>query len=249
MERGKFVAYSQPARGPRSPTDTATDPCESTLGARWVLRQDSVVSRPADANSAETYDRILAAALAELMETTPRTGISVRRVAERAGVSLGTLQYYFENKQKLLEACLDGYYARLGALAGQLVDHFLQENTAAGAETIAFATRRLYRFVRDERPLIELRLITNAMRGELAPERQREFMGQLIERAARVLEPHVAIDQLDARLSIQMLVAGIIRMALLSPSERLVLTGSETEEVVEDFVVRAALRLIRPTDA
>jgi len=205
------------------------------------------MARPPDADSAETYERILAAARDEVRATVPRNGISMRRVVERAEVSLRTLQYYFDNKAGLLEACLDGYYERLGALGAELLarvgDH-------GDVDTlIADAVRAFYRFVQTEQALIELRLLTNALRGELHPQRQDQFMGQIIGAAAKALSPQVALDETELRLSIQSLVSLLIRMALLSEGERESLTGvtgPDAEAAVQAHVVAAALRLLHP---
>ncbi len=205
--------------------------------------------RPRDADSAESYDGIVAAALAELRETRPRNAISMRRVAERAGVSLGAVQYYFENKETLLEACLDDYYGRLVATANRLVQDLAGGDLAPGEATIAHVMRTLYRFVREEEALIELRLITNALRGELHPRRQPEYMSTLIAQAARTLLPHVTVSELDVRLAVQMMAYSAIRMALMSESERQAvagLEGAEADAVIEDFVVRAACRMVCP---
>lgn len=205
------------------------------------------MARPPDADSAETYERILTAARDEVRSTVPRNGISMRKVAERAEVSLGTLQYYFDNKAGLLEACLDGYYERLGALGTELLGQVGDHEHVTGV--IEHAARTFYRFVQEEQALIELRLVTNALRGELHPQRQDHFMGQVIGAAAKALAPRVALDETELRLSIQSLVSMFIRMALLSDGERENLTGrtgDEAEAAVEAHVVAAALRLLHP---
>lgn len=202
--------------------------------------------RPVDADSAATFDRIVSAALEILEETVPRHSISMRRVAERAGVSLGTLQYYFETKERLLEACLDGYYRELAVHAQQLLADFAAGPVPAGETAIRGAVASMYRFIKRHRALIELRLTTNAMRGELAPERQAEFMGKVIREAADVLAPHVEIEREELRPTIQLLATSIIRMALLSPGERIALTGSDDDETLAAFVERAACRLVLP---
>ena len=60
-------------------------------------------------------------------------------MAAGAGVSVGTVQYYFSSKEALLEGCLDGYHDRLreaamGAMSsiGQTVQP--AQTTAAAAE-------------------------------------------------------------------------------------------------------------------
>ena len=207
------------------------------------------MARPPDADSAETYERILAAARDEVRATVPRNGISMRRVAERAEVSLGTLQYYFDNKAGLLEACLDGYYERLGALGRELMVHAANDPERDARDIIMHAVRSFFRFIQEEQALIELRLVTNALRGELHPQRQEHFMGQVIGAGAKTLAPKVALGETELRLSIQSLVSMLIRMALLSEGERESLTdqtGPDAEAAIEAHVVAAALRLLHP---
>ena len=67
------------------------------------------MARPAHASSEDTYDAILDVALAIVRESGP-DACSLREVARRADVSTGTIQYYFENRAGLLEACLDHLY-------------------------------------------------------------------------------------------------------------------------------------------
>lgn len=207
------------------------------------------MSRPKNADSKETYERIVAAALDALEETGRPDELSMRKVATRADVSIGTIQYYFTSKSELLEACLDGYYARLNEAAQALI---VSANERAGRELIEHSTRSMVRWAWRERALIKLRLSTNAMRGELHPQRQEEFMGMLIRHVAELLKPHVQVEESDARMSIQALTSIIVRLILLSDAEFAALTGepaTNSQEVIEQFLVRAATRLLQPVDA
>ncbi len=207
------------------------------------------MARPPGADSGETYDRILEATHHELRNTQPRNAISLRRVAERAGVGLGTLQYYFSNKDTLLEACLDGYYERLGALAAELFSHADEHATQPTVELVRHAMREHYRFVCREKALVELRLLTNAARGELHPSRQPHYMAQIIGHAAKLLSPRLGLSELDIRVSIQALSYSTVRMALLSPGELESLTGAtgaDAEAQIEASMVEAACRLLCP---
>ncbi|MEQ8454975.1 MAG: TetR/AcrR family transcriptional regulator [Sandaracinaceae bacterium] len=203
--------------------------------------------RPKDADSAVTYDAIVRAALDVLSEGGDLEQLSLRRVGARAGVSLGAIQYYFVNKDSLLEACLDDYYVRLSAEARALVAEALRD--PASGMVIERAARRLYRFVRREATLTQLRVSTNARRGELHTERQAEYLGALIQEAAQSLIPR-GMDEVDLRLTIQGMASMIVRLALLSNAEVEQLTGLDETEArarVETFVVRAAHRLVGVT--
>src|SRR5690606_2144803 len=126
----------------------------------------------------------------------PRNAISMRAVAERAGVSLGTLQYYFVSKDALLEACLEGYYERLGVLVAEVFAYTSAHADKPIRELVRHAMLEHYRFVCRERALVELRLITNALRGELHPQRQAQYMVQVFGNAAKVISPRVGLSEI-----------------------------------------------------
>ncbi len=204
------------------------------------------MARPKDADSAATYEAIIAAALELLATVDKPSQLSMRRVAQEADVSLGTVQYHFPNKDALVEACLDGYHDRMNALAQGLIVAAADPDTRRD-DFIAHAVRELYRFVRRERAAVALRLATNVAKGELAPERQEPVMGALVTEAARALEPFVAVSELDVRLSIQAMATVVVRFAGLSDGEISALTeleGTAAREAIEEFCVRAGCRLV-----
>ncbi len=209
------------------------------------------MARPVDADSAETYESIVAAARTLLAEHGDVDSVSLRKVAAVASVSLGTIQYYFENKNALLEACLDGYYARLTALVGRLIPASTDPKRT-GRPFIEYIARELFDFACQERALVKLRVSTNAKRGELHPKRQAEFMGGMIKAAAEGLEPHIELSGPAARLAIQSAASVMSRMAVLTESERKTLTdrtGPEAHRAIEEHVVEAVVALLRPKRA
>ncbi|MCA9618652.1 MAG: TetR/AcrR family transcriptional regulator [Myxococcales bacterium] len=206
------------------------------------------MGRPKDADSAQTFERILAATLSLLTDQVEPKLPSLRAVAKRADVSLGTIQYYFDSKDQLLEACLDGYHERLGALGASLIG---EVGRLEGRALVEHAIGELYRFARRERGLLRLRVASTVAQGELPPSRQRDFMGALAEQGARFLEPHVEVAGLDARLAIHAMSAMIVRFALMSDSEATWTTGLEGEaahRALGDYAVRAGRRLVRPSE-
>ena len=204
--------------------------------------------RPIDADSARTFDTIIASALTLVAEASSPMELSLRGVAERAGLSLVSVQYYFPRKEDLLESCLDGYYERLAVLAQAQIAAW-RECSVQGDAMIEETVRAFYRFASRERALIRVRLVLNILRGELSPRRQSEFFGAVLHEAAVVMAPHVTIDGADARIAIQMLTTMIVRMALASDSEiRLIVgeTGEAASVAIEAHLARAATRLLRP---
>ncbi len=79
----------------------------SEKGARRVAKKAAgAADAPADAGTAA---RILAAAEALLAER-GYDGVSMREVAERAGVNKALIFYYYRSKESLFDAVLDRYY-------------------------------------------------------------------------------------------------------------------------------------------
>lgn len=74
--------------------------------------------RPRQARSRVTYDSILEAAV-QVLARDGATGLTTNRVAERAGVSIGTLYQYFPDKAAIVLAAAQRELARPGFLAQQ----------------------------------------------------------------------------------------------------------------------------------
>jgi AcrR family transcriptional regulator len=119
------------------------------------------MARPLQANSDETRRRIVAAAI-ELFARDGFLGASTRELAERAGVNVATLHYYFHGKQGVYDAAVDEVYRRLaeraeGALAGARLDDL---DDVCGA---------LYRAARAERDGIRVLVRQVLDGGRLTP--------------------------------------------------------------------------------
>ncbi|WP_170319351.1 TetR/AcrR family transcriptional regulator [Polyangium spumosum] len=203
--------------------------------------------RPKDACSEETWNRIVSAARHELVETDDgEVDVSVRQVATRAGVSLGTIHYYFPTKENLLEACLDVYYTRLGALAFELAPLLMQTDTRAVIEQV---TRRFYCFAVAERRSLKLRAKLNAQLGYLEPQRARQVRGPMLDAFASQIGSMGGLDVAEARLTIQTMTGLIMHLALLADADLEQIAGAGGEpgrQIVEDHVARVALRLVFP---
>ena len=174
----------------------------------------------------------------ELLPETGTAGLSLRRVAERAGANLGMFHYHFKTKDAFVRALLDALYEDMFA------DLELAAGDPAPLAALSKALGVLARFARTHRQLLR-RLIGDAMNGEpLAQEFLRanlprhvgvvlglvaaaHLMGSaLVERG--LAPPAVAAAFDDAVLSdaaidsrIGMALAGI---ALASPTQRVGVT-------------------------
>ena len=102
----------------------------------------------------------LLAAGRELYPATGASGLSVRKVAERAGVNLGMFHYHFGNKDAFVRALLQSLYEEMFA--------DLQTATAGSIDPVLglrSALKVIARFARDNRVLLR-RLMADAAAGE-----------------------------------------------------------------------------------
>lgn len=123
--------------------------------------------RPRQARAAVTLDAIFEATIQVLVSDGPRR-LTTTRVAERAGVSVGTMYQYFPHKQALFYALNERYLdivadkveatcrAQRGAEAAAMVEALVTTYWQAKTERVE-VTRALYRSVAelDNEPLIE----------------------------------------------------------------------------------------------
>lgn len=123
--------------------------------------------RPRQARAAVTLDAIFEATIQVLVSDGPRR-LTTTRVAERAGVSVGTMYQYFPHKQALFYALNERYLdivadkveatcrAQQGAEVAAMVEALVTTYWQAKTER-AEVTRALYRSVAelDNEPLIE----------------------------------------------------------------------------------------------
>ena len=105
-------------------------------------------------------DAALLAAGRELYPATGMRGLSVRKVAEKAGVNLGMFHYHFRTKDAFLRALLSGVYE---AMFAELAPVAAQD--AQPAEALRAALGILGRFARDHRLLLR-RLLADALNDE-----------------------------------------------------------------------------------
>ncbi|MGF1544585.1 MAG: helix-turn-helix domain-containing protein [Parvularculaceae bacterium] len=83
----------------------AIDAIQDHLQAIRAQRPSIVSAADRSAKGARTISIILAAAR-EVFVDSGHAGLSLRKVAERAGVAVGNVNYYFASKRELLDAML-----------------------------------------------------------------------------------------------------------------------------------------------
>lgn len=170
------------------------------------------MSRPKDADSAQTYERIVAAARSRLEER-GIDALTMRLVARDAQVSTGTLTYYFEDRDALLEACFSEVYRALTRVANDCLARLGQEPAIDIAER---GTKEIWAIARQHRELARARLLSNMQRGTISVARMRRNLLPALDYAEKIF-PHLAPAQ--ARLGVHSLTLTVLRYAVASEEE------------------------------
>jgi AcrR family transcriptional regulator len=136
-------------------------------------------------------DRALLAAGRELFPARGCAGLSVREVADAAGVNLGMFHYHFKSRDAFLRALMQQAYEEMF--------HTLTLQVARDKDPVAnlrAALRVLGRFMRDNRPFLA-RVFTDALSGEPCA---RQFLRDNMPRHLGVLQLLVAEGQKQGRI-------------------------------------------------
>ncbi|HLU68749.1 MAG TPA: TetR/AcrR family transcriptional regulator [Kofleriaceae bacterium] len=116
--------------------------------------------RPRQARARETVEAILAAAT-QLLERGGYGKLTTNRIAERAGVSIGSLYEYFPNKDAvviaIMERCLDEQFAAFASVMHEVQGARLEEAVRRSIEVVVASKR--------ERPQLIRALATTAPPG------------------------------------------------------------------------------------
>jgi len=159
----------------------------------------------------------------ELYPATGMAGLSVRKVAERAGVNLGMFHYHFRTKDAFVRQVLQGAYEEMFA------NLELAASAKAPRAGLRAALNVLGRFGRDHSRLLR-RLVSEALAGEpLALEFLRNNMPRHIavilaliaagqrQRALRRMAPHQALAFLAGSVAAPIVVVGAIAERAIVP--------------------------------
>lgn len=136
-------------------------------------------------------DQALLAAGRALFPGRGCAGMSLREVAEAAGVNLGMFHYHFGSREAFLRALMQQAYEEMFAT---LTLETGRDGTALG--NLRAALRVLGRFLRDNRPFIA-RVLADALCGEACA---REFMRENAPRHLAVLQKYLVEGQRDATI-------------------------------------------------
>lgn len=114
-------------------------------------------------------------------------GLSMRKVAAKAGMSLGNLQYYFKNKDALLAGVVEEYFGRCG-------DHYsaaLAKSQPTGKrESIEFLVRYGMEYADSEIGMVFRELWGMAARNEIIESHMHAYYRVYEEELVKVLTPY-----------------------------------------------------------
>ncbi len=142
-------------------------------------------------------DRALLAAGRELFPSRGCAGLTVREVADAAGVNLGMFHYHFKSREAFLRALLQSVYEEMFA---ELVARAQQMPRGAGevdtVQVLRGALQFMGRFVRANRSLLA-RILTDALSNDPIAV---EFLGRNLPRHLTVLMQLIEAGQKDGAL-------------------------------------------------
>ncbi|MBP6013989.1 MAG: TetR/AcrR family transcriptional regulator [Alphaproteobacteria bacterium] len=163
----------------------------ATVRARLARR------RPKQTRSRATQDLIFEAAT-QILEREGERAFNTNRLAERAGVSVGTIYQYFPNKEAILIAMARREQERLELDTARL----------AGRDVMRLSIRRLI-WVLEGKPATRRAIVRASIAGELSSTH-----GAAIDRTANQLPLQKGYSRLDAFVMTRAVV-GVVRAAVL----------------------------------
>ena len=94
--------------------------------------------KPVQARSAATVEAIFDATI-QVLRTRSARHLTTTRVAERAGVSVGTMYQYFPHKEALLHAVIDRYLGEVAAAVEEACEDSLGRPLASASDALVSA--------------------------------------------------------------------------------------------------------------
>jgi AcrR family transcriptional regulator len=181
-------------------------------------------------------DRILDAART-ILQRDGVTQLTFRAVAREAGISVGTLAYYFESRARLLETVLDVYHDDFAAMAQSVLDLEKDE-----IEENLEAIRALVRYAFDHQADARLRLATWMTEWKVPSDRA-DASSALLHRATGQLGSD-RWSPAERLVVMQMLVYGTQNFAAIAPEELCRVTTIESPTEARQLVEATIGRMV-----
>jgi len=141
-------------------------------------------------------DRALLAAGRELFPHRGCAGLSVREVADAAGVNLGMFHYHFKSRDAFMRALLQSTYEEMFSQLTQQAMPPQPEGSTPAIDVLRRALGFMGRFVRANRPLLA-RVLADALCGDVIA---REFLGKNLPRHLGLLQSVIEAGRRDGSI-------------------------------------------------
>ena len=172
--------------------------------------------------------------------------LSVRRVASKAGVSMGTLRYYFESQDTLKEACLEEYHEMLLALEHEMAGEI--RHAVSPRDAVSRAISAIFSILSRYPALHRLRVEKSVSCGELTSARRQFYREPFINTAAALIAPHLPSKNLAPHLVVDSIMRLVAWYAACSESELCsvarVQDAGEARQIVQTHCTNTALCLV-----
>jgi AcrR family transcriptional regulator len=223
---------------PDSKSSASPDPASQDSATKDSAPQDSATK------GSGTKSRILDCACELLVAGDER--FSLRAVARRAGVSIGTLQYHYPDKKGLMDACVDlAVYDHFNELAKTFKPKF----SAAGGkdEFIAESVRFGFRYACDNLDFIRILENSYTEMGGLDLGRTNATLKPFLANASMLLGAGLNLSPQEVQLRANTVLLLIGRYSIMSESamENLFASaeGTSAKATIEDHLVAVAISL------
>ena len=199
------------------------------------------MARPIQADAEKTRQRILDAAH-RLFSEHGMGHTSMRQIAKASDVSLATLHHYFGNKEGLHRAASDMMYERLGSLIDSVGPRLVHADNLS--TLLAEAVAGAFRFVVEHQ--LEARFMMRHVvdTGEIETTKRESFLLPFLEQMSDVTAELAQIPRATARLNLLSLNHLIVRFALTSPRELVMVMGLETSSDADSQEHEKALKRV-----
>ena len=208
------------------------------MKAKTTEKQAVKRRRPLQARAQLKVDLMLEATM-QLLDRGDIESLSTNAIAERAGVSIGTLYQYFDGKQAILDALIDAEIGRQSQRIMKIVQDAPEHSTRERIHLIVAAISKTY----GGRKHVHRLLLSHALAHGTAKRLSPLFAALTAEGATGQVtathRPFMRLKPAEAFVLVQT-IAGVMRMLILAkvlPAPRQEIEGALVD-LVDDYLSR-----------
>jgi AcrR family transcriptional regulator len=199
------------------------------------------MARPFRANAAATRQRILKAAT-HLFAMHGAGMTSMRQIAKEAGVVQATIHHYFESKERLYDACIEGMVSEFEEERERLAERL--RGFPSRVDAVQEAVRLSYRYLGAHRPAARLLNRQLLETGDGSHESQQALTLSLIKTVTETLSEGSSLDPKALRIALYGLVCLVVRMAVSEPQEIARIAPGVGRQDLERYLGGIAMRML-----